>query len=360
MRVLGCSYVDPRWRSSSRSPLSSRSCSSGAPRSTSPAGSTSAASASPLRLRQPPRSRSPSPARSQVTGEPSSPGLAFSIMAALLCLHGAATPGFIVGVNGVVAFTGAATLPVGCAILALGSLPALRHARSRPPAARRARARDGRCASSLGLSAIIRGQRSFPSVPEPRRRRRADGARRSGSRRPASCSACASLRTYRLTHRFGRPLRSSSGSRGSAPRSSPPSLYGLLATSAGGSATVSRSAGIALVGIPVARDLRAAAPRTGRGRSSGDLRGSRSRAAGRGVPRLARARAARRPRRRRTPRPRSTRAALRCSRAEVGDELGLPPGRLRNARDRWACSTTSASSSMPRRRARSKPSRADR
>ena len=42
-------------------------------------------------------------------------GLAFSIMAALLCLHGAATPGILVGSNGVVSFTGGATLPVGCA-----------------------------------------------------------------------------------------------------------------------------------------------------------------------------------------------------------------------------------------------------
>ena len=59
-------------------------------------------------------------------------GLAFSLMAALLCLHGASTPGVLVGSNGVVAFTGGATLPVGCAILALGTLSALR----RPEAVR--------------------------------------------------------------------------------------------------------------------------------------------------------------------------------------------------------------------------------
>ncbi len=40
-------------------------------------------------------------------------GSAFSVMAALLCLHGLATPGVLVGMNGVVAFTGGATLPVG-------------------------------------------------------------------------------------------------------------------------------------------------------------------------------------------------------------------------------------------------------
>jgi HD-GYP domain-containing protein (c-di-GMP phosphodiesterase class II) len=59
-------------------------------------------------------------------------GGAFSVMAALLCLHGATTPGILVGSNGVVAFTGGATLPVGGALLALGAIPAL----SRPNAVR--------------------------------------------------------------------------------------------------------------------------------------------------------------------------------------------------------------------------------
>ena len=53
-------------------------------------------------------------------------GCAFSVMAALLCLHGLSTPGVLVGDNGVVAFTGAATLPVGGALLALGAMSALR------------------------------------------------------------------------------------------------------------------------------------------------------------------------------------------------------------------------------------------
>ena len=56
-------------------------------------------------------------------------GMAFSVMAALLALHGIATPGILVGMNGVVAFTGAATLPVGAAILALSALPSLRRTR---------------------------------------------------------------------------------------------------------------------------------------------------------------------------------------------------------------------------------------
>jgi HD-GYP domain-containing protein (c-di-GMP phosphodiesterase class II) len=53
-------------------------------------------------------------------------GTAFTAMAALLALHGLATPGVIVGYNGVVSFSGGATLPVGGAVLALSTLPALR------------------------------------------------------------------------------------------------------------------------------------------------------------------------------------------------------------------------------------------
>src|ERR671925_1789809 len=53
-------------------------------------------------------------------------GTAFSVMAALLALHGIATPGVLMGDNGVVAFTGGATLPVGGAILALAALPRVR------------------------------------------------------------------------------------------------------------------------------------------------------------------------------------------------------------------------------------------
>src|SRR6187551_3132944 len=40
-------------------------------------------------------------------------GCAFSVMAALLCLHGLATPGILFDAYGVAAFTGGATLPVG-------------------------------------------------------------------------------------------------------------------------------------------------------------------------------------------------------------------------------------------------------
>jgi HD-GYP domain-containing protein (c-di-GMP phosphodiesterase class II) len=53
-------------------------------------------------------------------------GSAFSVMAALLAIHGLATPGVVIGDNGVIALTGAATLPVGGAVLALSALPGLR------------------------------------------------------------------------------------------------------------------------------------------------------------------------------------------------------------------------------------------
>jgi putative nucleotidyltransferase with HDIG domain len=53
-------------------------------------------------------------------------GTAFTVMAALLAIHGLATPGALIGQNGVIALTGAATLPAGGAVLALSALPALR------------------------------------------------------------------------------------------------------------------------------------------------------------------------------------------------------------------------------------------
>src|SRR5881396_3033175 len=56
-------------------------------------------------------------------------GTAFTVMAALLAIHGLATPGMLIGPNGVIAFTGAATLPIGGAVLALSAVPALRRPR---------------------------------------------------------------------------------------------------------------------------------------------------------------------------------------------------------------------------------------
>ena len=52
-------------------------------------------------------------------------GTAFSVMAALLLLHGLASPGVLVGTNGLVSLTGGATLPVGALLLVLSTLPGL-------------------------------------------------------------------------------------------------------------------------------------------------------------------------------------------------------------------------------------------
>jgi putative nucleotidyltransferase with HDIG domain len=53
-------------------------------------------------------------------------GTAFSTMTALLSVHALATPGVIVGDNGVIALAGGLSIPVGSGILALTALPSLR------------------------------------------------------------------------------------------------------------------------------------------------------------------------------------------------------------------------------------------
>jgi HD-GYP domain-containing protein (c-di-GMP phosphodiesterase class II) len=52
-------------------------------------------------------------------------GGAFSTMATLLAVHGLATPGVLVGDNGVVAVSGGVTIPVGAALLCLLGIPSL-------------------------------------------------------------------------------------------------------------------------------------------------------------------------------------------------------------------------------------------
>ena len=55
---------------------------------------------------------------------------AFSTMTGLLLVHGLATPGMLVGDNGVVALAGGLSLPVGAGLLALTALPSLRRPRN--------------------------------------------------------------------------------------------------------------------------------------------------------------------------------------------------------------------------------------
>jgi HD-GYP domain-containing protein (c-di-GMP phosphodiesterase class II) len=60
-------------------------------------------------------------------------GTAFSTMMGMLVIHGLATPDILIGRNGVIAFSGAAVLPLGGAVLALSALPPLRRPSSVRP-----------------------------------------------------------------------------------------------------------------------------------------------------------------------------------------------------------------------------------
>jgi HD domain len=93
-------------------------------------------------------------------------GTAFSVMAALLVVHGIATPGFLVEYPGVGAFSGAATLPVGGALLVLCTLPEFR----RPaaiPSLLALQATLLAAVAALGTIGIAVPS-SVPAVPEPR------------------------------------------------------------------------------------------------------------------------------------------------------------------------------------------------
>ena len=91
-------------------------------------------------------------------------GTAFSSMAALLSIHGLTTPGFIVGDNGLVSFTGALTLPVGGAVLALAAIPELqRPSAVRPVLALQATLIVG--ILGLGLAGTLEPS-LVPAVPE--------------------------------------------------------------------------------------------------------------------------------------------------------------------------------------------------
>ncbi|HEV2712069.1 MAG TPA: HD-GYP domain-containing protein [Gaiellaceae bacterium] len=192
-------------------------------------------------------------------------GTAFSVMAALLALHGIATPGVLMGDNGVVAFTGGATLPIGGAILALAALPQVRRPeRVRALLIGQALLLTGVLA--LGLAAIA-FPTLVPAVPEP------------GSA-PAlallavglafyGALAWRALRTYLLTHRHADMLVVIGISWLAA--ALPPAMvlhWWQLGWWLGHAFEL---VGIGIVGVPVALDLRRAA----QSRSlTGDLTGA--------------------------------------------------------------------------------------
>jgi hypothetical protein len=126
-------------------------------------------------------------------------GCAFSVMAALLFLHGLTTPYVWFEPNGVVALTGGLTLPVGGAILALSALPAV----GRPEAVRALLwllALSVLTIVGLGVLALAEPQ-LLPSIPDPRSP--AAFALLAGGLTLLGVLFLRALRTFRLTQRAG-------------------------------------------------------------------------------------------------------------------------------------------------------------
>ena len=93
-------------------------------------------------------------------------GGGFALMAALLAVHGLSTPGVLIGMNGLISVTGAATLPVGAAVLTLSALP--------PFTGRTAIRRVIALETAVGVSIVVFSAVGafwpsiVPSVPAPR------------------------------------------------------------------------------------------------------------------------------------------------------------------------------------------------
>jgi hypothetical protein len=93
-------------------------------------------------------------------------GGGFSLMAALLAVHGLVTPGMLVGPNGLISVTGAATLPVGGAVLALSTLPQFTSPRSIP---RVIAVQSTLAGAIVGLSLVgVLVPDLVPGVPQPK------------------------------------------------------------------------------------------------------------------------------------------------------------------------------------------------
>jgi putative nucleotidyltransferase with HDIG domain len=92
-------------------------------------------------------------------------GGGFALMAALLAVHGLVTPGVLIGRNGLISITGAATLPVGATVMALSALPPF----SGRAAIRRVLAVETAIGAAIvGLSLVGALVPSVvPGVPEP-------------------------------------------------------------------------------------------------------------------------------------------------------------------------------------------------
>src|SRR3954447_26708598 len=92
-------------------------------------------------------------------------GTAFSTITALFAVHGMATPGILVGPNGVIAAAGGLSMPVGAVLLSLTALPALRRPRRvRPLLALQA----GMALAVLALGVFgLLDASAVPAVPAP-------------------------------------------------------------------------------------------------------------------------------------------------------------------------------------------------
>jgi hypothetical protein len=247
-------------------------------------------------------------------------GTAFTVMAALLALHGLATPGIILPYNGLVGFTGAATLPIGGAVLALSAIPSLR----RPRAISRLLALQGALVGTIAAlgtwgmldPAILNG------IPQP------------GD--PVALVALAvaclfygilllrALRTFLLTRRRG-DLAVVVGIAWLT-AAVPPALLFTYLDLGWWLGHIFELVGIVLVGIPVAADLR----RTAESRPlSGDLSAAELVAEEEAfLGSQVRALSQRLATKDGSTGEHTRRVALRA--VQVGEELGLPPHRLRD------------------------------
>jgi hypothetical protein len=93
-------------------------------------------------------------------------GGGFALMAALLAVHGLVTPGMLVGPNGLIALTGAATLPVGGIVLVLAALPQFTGTR----AIRRVLALEATVGAAIVAVSVLGAAvpSLVPSMPEPK------------------------------------------------------------------------------------------------------------------------------------------------------------------------------------------------
>jgi HD-GYP domain-containing protein (c-di-GMP phosphodiesterase class II) len=90
-------------------------------------------------------------------------GGAFATMTLLLAIHGLATPGVLLGPNGLVALAGGTALPVGAAILSLAALPAVRRPENVPVIGRLLAALLA--ALVVAGVAVLRDPSAVPSLP---------------------------------------------------------------------------------------------------------------------------------------------------------------------------------------------------